>query len=601
MAQVPYSGAPSERLSGAGLPDIQPNMPNAAFGAEIAQAVQGLGKTTQEVSSDLFQRALWLQNLNNQAEAKAADAKYMVEVGKLHAEYNALEGADAVRAYPDYVKKLQAVRGQIRDGLSTAMSQRQYDGDTLSTLSRTIFSGANTAARAQKQYVNAAIDAKRVANVNFAVQNVDDEPTFQRSLRENEILTRQQGDLSGLPPEAIDNEVAKSASKIYSARIYELAKTKPFEAQKMLDEAKGKLWYDDAKKVEEFVKTQQYTVGARAIAQDETSDLYSDNRSKPPERGLEERVTAARQRAAKERPDDPDYALQVEQTTRSLYTRRKQDLRDTEQANVTTVAAGVIGDFGGQIPTTVDELKAIDPSVAKAWDELPPQRRSSVLKALANNAKGDYAADEKSYRDYMKYRGMATSDDAAQREQFMQTSIVDLTLPMKWRTSLNKLQEAMIKGPGGDLRVSRAVRQLTDAGIAPDPRDKDQVLIFRGALQEALDVFRENNSNREPKYEELKQIGSQLMSQTADPERWTFGGLRSGKVPFYQLSVPDKAVETIKNDPKLKALGIEITDEQIKREYLRKRYIDLYGGSVRQGANADQPIPINAPKPPVSQ
>lgn len=596
MATVPYSPVPSERLAGSGLPDIEPSIPNAAFGGEIAQAVSGLGKTVGDVGDDIYQRAMWLQNLNNQAEAKAADANYMVRVGQLQAEYGTLEGDQAVKAYPEYVKKLQGERARIRDSLKTGMSQRMYDSDTLSTLSRSIFSAAGSAARNQKAFVASAIQAKIEANQNFVGQDPDDKGRFDLALHENEVLTRQEGQLAGRPPEAIQNEVDRGASKIYANRIYELAKSKPDEAGKLLEESKGKLWYDDLKKVEEFVKQQQYSTGARQIAIAENEDIYSDNRNKPPERGLEDRVRSAREKAEKQRPGDSDYALQVEQNTRSLYTRRKQDLRDTEMGNITTVAAGVIGDYGGKIPTTVEELRALDPSVDKAWADLPPQKRSPVLKALANNAKGDYAADEKSYREYMKIRGMASSDSEEERSKFMGMSIVDLELPQKWRTVLNKQQEALIRGPGGDIRVSRSLRQLQDAGIAPDIRDKDATMIYRGALQEALDHEREQ-TKKDPDFKRLKEIGGQLMSTTTDPNRWGFG-LGMNKVPMYQLSVPSDAVDRIKNDPKLKAAGIEITEEQIKREFLRSQYIKLYGGSVRQGANSEQPIPV---APPISQ
>src|SRR6185436_717816 len=119
-------------------------------------------------------------NLNNQAEAKEADARYMVTAGKLHAEYSALEGADAVKAYPEFVKKLQIERQNIRGGLGSAMSQKMYDSDTLSTMSRSIFSFAGRAATAQKAYVNAAVDAKKQANVNFTVADPEDEGRFKR-------------------------------------------------------------------------------------------------------------------------------------------------------------------------------------------------------------------------------------------------------------------------------------------------------------------------------------------------------------------------------------------------------------------------------------
>src|SRR5213075_1581513 len=123
-----------------------------------------------------------------------------------------------------------------------------------STMSRSIFSFAGKAATAQKAYVNSAIDAKRQANVNFTVSDPEDEGRFRQGLHANVVLTRQQGALSGLPPEAIENEVAKSASNIYAAQIFELGKTRPFEAQKLLEANQSKLWYDDAKKVEDFVK-----------------------------------------------------------------------------------------------------------------------------------------------------------------------------------------------------------------------------------------------------------------------------------------------------------------------------------------------------------
>ncbi len=81
MAQVPYTGVPSQTLADIPTPEMNPRVPGAAFGGEVAQAVQGLGKTTEHAGDEIFNRAIALQNLQNEAEATEADAKYMIQAG----------------------------------------------------------------------------------------------------------------------------------------------------------------------------------------------------------------------------------------------------------------------------------------------------------------------------------------------------------------------------------------------------------------------------------------------------------------------------------------------------------------------------------------
>lgn len=585
MAQVPYSPVPQATLSGQGLPESQPNIPAAAFGGDIATAISGMGKEIAGAGNELYERAVWLQNLNNQAEAKRADAQFTTAAGEEHIRFAALSGDEAVKAYPEHAKRLKEIRASIGGSLSTNMSQRMYEMDSGNVLSRSILSGASHAATAQKEFVNGAIDAKIKANINQTALYPTDSGATDTGLRENERLIRERGRLNGKAPEVIDNEVAETASKLWSAKIQEMAKTEPFKAQELYDANKGKLWYQDAQATETVLKSQRYSTGARMIAQDLTKDLYDNTPGKPPERGLEERITEARAKAEKLYPDDPDFAYQTEQQVRSLYTRRKTDIRDTQISNENTLTAGVIGEYGGKIPTTVEELKGLDPELARAWDTMPATKKRKYLSALANNAKGDYAPDEKNYREYMKLRGQAISDNAEDRDAFMNTDIVGLELPMKWRSALNKQRESMLKSAGGDVEVYKALRQLTDAGIAPDRTDKDATKIYRGALQEAISEFTEKN-NRKPKLEELKQIGSQLISQTVDPNQWSWG-MGMNKVPLYKLSVPDEEKTKIKEAYGKDGIN-EPSDEQIQRVYLRKQYIKLYGGTVKQGVQ----IPI---------
>lgn len=578
MPSVPYSGVPQVDASYAPTPNYSISTPPAAFGENVANAIQGLGKTAEGAGNELFARGMAMQDLYNHSQAQEAAANYMAKAGELHANYSALTGKTAVDAYPKYIADIQEARKAIRASLPNDMAGKMYDAESLSTMGRTIFNGAGHSAQQLKLYTNQTTDARIAGNANLAAQNPNDDAQFEQSVREGERLTREKGTINGASSEATDNAVSQNVSQLWSQRITELSKQDPLKAQEMLETNRDKLWYTDATKTEDFVKSQMYSSGARRIAAQETGDLYSGSKNKPADRGLEERVASAVDKAKAQRPNDPDFAYQVEQTTRTLYTRRKQDVIDTQRSNQNTVTAGIIGDYGGKIPTTIEELRDTDPSVAAAYDALPADKRRPVLRAIAQNAKGDYPATETTYRQYMQLRGMAISDDPAQRDQFMETSLPDLEIPMKWRSALNKQRESMIKSEGGDVHVSKAYRQLVDAGISPDRQDKDANLQFRGALQEALDDFRTKNSGRQPKLDELRQIGSQLMSTTSDASRWTFGGLRSDKVPFYSQGVPsaDRAaiVDAYRKD------GIsDPTDTMINRVYLRKQYIKLYGTS----------------------
>src|SRR5215469_2498402 len=132
MPQVPYTGVPQVAPTDAPIPRYQVETPPAAFGVNVAQAIEGLGKTVQGAGDEMFARAIAMQDLYNHSEAQQADADYMQKAGELHAQYSSLQGKDAVDAYPKYISDLQDARKSIRDGLSNGMSQKLFDSQSLS-------------------------------------------------------------------------------------------------------------------------------------------------------------------------------------------------------------------------------------------------------------------------------------------------------------------------------------------------------------------------------------------------------------------------------------------------------------------------------------
>jgi hypothetical protein len=88
-----------------GTPRVSVNTPEAAFGGVVGQSLQGLGKQIESSGTELFHRAVALQDLKNETDAKEADAQYMMKVGELHANFSALQGRQAADAYPKYMEE----------------------------------------------------------------------------------------------------------------------------------------------------------------------------------------------------------------------------------------------------------------------------------------------------------------------------------------------------------------------------------------------------------------------------------------------------------------------------------------------------------------
>src|SRR4029077_17653296 len=124
-----------------------------------------------------------LQNINNETEAKDADADYMMKAGQLHANFSALEGNQAGDAFAKHTQDLQDLRTSIRGRLSNPAAQRMFDTSSLSVMGRTIFNGAGHAAQQTKVAASNASQA-RVDTMSDAVgTNPTDELTSQRYTR----------------------------------------------------------------------------------------------------------------------------------------------------------------------------------------------------------------------------------------------------------------------------------------------------------------------------------------------------------------------------------------------------------------------------------
>src|SRR5229473_5333315 len=183
MPQVPGL-VPDQTPSLGGTPDVNLAVPTDAFGGAVGHALSGLGHDIEGASDKIWAQAMNMQNLQNETEAKSADADYMMKAGMKHAEFNAKEGNNASpEALQAHIQELQDLRVQTRSGLSNPMAQKMFDGSSLSFMGRTIFNAAGHAAQQSKVASNNASTARVAATQDNIAASPTDDVTFLRGKR----------------------------------------------------------------------------------------------------------------------------------------------------------------------------------------------------------------------------------------------------------------------------------------------------------------------------------------------------------------------------------------------------------------------------------
>lgn len=569
MPTVPYSPVPTEAPSGQGAPSLNINTPSDAFGVNIGQALEGLGKTTEGAGNEIFGRAMAIQQLNNETEAKQADADYMIKAGELHAQYSSLEGQAAVQAYPDYAKNLEKLRTDIRGTMSNDMARKMYDGSSLSTMGRSIFNGAGHAATQNKQWAIGTAKAQIDLDAKTVEDNPKDDGLFQQKLNRVQGSVNDLVALQGLgddSPQAKDLGL-KATSKLWSQRIVGLSRAEPFAAAKMLDEHSTDMTEDDRLKVDNTVRAQGRAVGSVNIA----NEVYSAHRS--PDGTLDVSPQAldqeVRDKAKALNPDDP---LLAQHAVTALHGQMNQDKYSTKQFqydNTQTIDGAI-----QQGVSNIQELRA-DPKVAAAIDALPKDKQLAIPGAINRyNASRDQKTKEDAA---ISLRGLSNNDV----EAFLNTDITKQPLAKGDMDKFMQLQQRLKQNQNGDPRVLRAVGQIRGSmgaqlealGIySRTQANKEDYDHFTGAISTALDVWTETHGKPATSKDITDTIAPQILQQQTQK-----GYLWDSKTPFYNVPPPSDFKEKLVTDIKSRG-GLEPTDEQVQRAYTRMQYIKLYGG-----------------------
>lgn len=579
MATVPYSPVPQQSVSGAGLPTVQPNIPAAAFGGDIATAISGMGKEVAGAGNELYERAVWLQNLNNQADAKKADADYIVRSGDLHAKFSTLEGAEAIKAYPQYTQQLRSLRNSIKGSLDNRMSQQMFDSESLPTLSRSIFNAAGHVAGQQKKYVIDAAQANVAATRESVAANPNDEQGFNDGLRKSNDTIDRIGRLRGQPPEVIEGDKAANTSAFYATKIENVAKEAPLQAPKLLEDNRAKLTEKDFKRVENVVNNERDAVGSANIAQDLLKSHLDDegNLIAP----MAEIQAKARDLAAKFSPDDPQFITKTVRALDSEYNQRKYAMKQEKFDNIQAVTDAYVTNG----VTNMQQL-LVDPKASAAYYALPPSEQAKVPGKIDNYIKSrDRQANERSMTELM---GMKNNDV----EGFLTLNPEDpaYKLSQPQIRQVMEQQQKVKKQVGQDPRVDRAMTwmrsgfgaQMEAMGVfRRTVQNKTDYDHLTGAVQQALDIWQEDNKKPPTNKEFSEQIAPQILKVQKEPGAFglygygVFGNDRT--IYKHDTSSTDykNFVEIQKADVVGKG-GSEPSEEELYKSYTRLQLLKLY-------------------------
>lgn len=265
MPQVPYQPVPNVAEEGAPAPGPRVDTPGAAFGTNIAEQIQRGGQTLGGVGNELFARAMAIQELRNDSEAREGIAKYMGQQGEMHAQYGATQQNDAVKGLQPYIQKSQELLNQTASTMSNAMSRKAFLDASTFYLGRNINAAASHAAQENKKYTDTTINSAIQSTYDAANLHPTDESIYRAAWNnyENEFHTKQ--GIYGWSDETRNEELAKARSGLTAARIDGLRKVDPPGARTMMNDAikEGRLRSDDINKTYDQVKQSVYSTGVR--------------------------------------------------------------------------------------------------------------------------------------------------------------------------------------------------------------------------------------------------------------------------------------------------------------------------------------------------
>ena len=583
MAQVPYQKSPTAEPQAPGEA-ISVATPGAAFGENIGAALQHLGTTTDQVGNELFTRAIGLQDLANETEARNKVIDFTTQAAQRQADFDSLKGVDAKNNLPGHLKAIGDLRNDMRGTLSSPMAQKYFDQEASSFQNRLTFSSA---AHAGEEFKNYSIGTAQ-AQVDLTKKAYADPFNESEYVAKNQSIEAQSHTLAGLQgwSEPLRQDyVLKQTASNRLGQIDQQAVQNPIRAFATLQTAiaNGEIDQDSANKARDRIWQLNRGVGV----ENQAKGIFTPG--KPLDKMDAEATKIAKDPSIS--LGDPMFEkdLKIAVRNKALYDDRITS--DIKNQNLTTLMDAIHSDKYH----TKQEIYA-DPTVGPAALALPSKLQDNIPEMLKQH--WDKHDADKQADTFTQLYGLRQSNPAG----FMDVNLYDKSLPLAQgdRGVLIGMRKEIQKNENANPQVQRAIswmikthgQELGELGVrfAPsrseDPQS-DRVKnynLYVGNLAQALDSYQQINGHPPTPQEFEEKIAKPLLITHATNEGTFLGLGMFGKnnQPAFEQSVPEPVMnearsalqeEALKND---QGADYKPSDNEIRMYIVRKQWDEFY-------------------------
>jgi len=541
-----------------------------------AEAVQKLGTSVEQFGDVLAKHAIKFQTELNETDADEKFLGASMKLGELEAWHRSLEGKAALDAMPEYSKRAMAIREEFKNQLSSNDARRKFDKEFSRRLGYSLVDGGRYSAGQFKVYEHGVSTAK-VAQQTQDLTMATSTQQIEDGITDIEASARKKVFQKGGSEEEADIAASVAASNAIKLKVEKLvAENHPQDAQEIWDKFKKRVTDPTIfREAASAVTRGMDDLGSRQVA-DQVQLDFKQREDHPGQ--LAERQKQGQAQAEILRPGDSKFADMVRTRVNTDYREMKGEKKDREDASWQIAQSEAKRDVDGKLVTNVEQFT---PSGRKAYNDLPEEKKSSIDRALKQNAKFGVEWNDERRADYFDWAGKAMAalaGDETKRQEFLDKNIMELDMPWQGGPGgKNKLWELQqrVRTHVTDTHIVHATSvvspMLRDAGIIGDPQQEYK---FRGTYADAVSNWMQSNEGRRPDDRQLMSIAAKLLKQDATPWYYLTSGQR-----LFQKDVPADKVQSI-TDSLTKAYKSQDpnstrvpTPEEIRRTWVYQQYL----------------------------
>jgi hypothetical protein len=265
MPQVPYTGTPAVAPDLRPTPEIHVNAPEAAFGMATAQATERAGRVGEGVGSELFSRAIAMQELGNQAKGIEGQAQFATAAGDLYEKFRENKGIDAKNAYPVFQDSIDKLREKVGEQFTDPYTKLQFQRDSRQLQQRLSIAAGAHAGEQFDQYQLGALKAKGDIGVKTVSMLPMNDAAYEDGLKKNAEAADQYRTTTGSNNDVRDDYLLKENSKLVDTRARAMARQDPGAADRFLTDAinKGNIDGETAGRASDYIRSHLNNVTTR--------------------------------------------------------------------------------------------------------------------------------------------------------------------------------------------------------------------------------------------------------------------------------------------------------------------------------------------------